>query len=183
MCQHLSGSLFRRMQRIRFQQVNDSLLIMITFKRTTFISIFFLLQEHFHRNSHHTVRHGLWKSLFSSYRSNHHYAWYSFRKLGLWILIWQVSCVGFNWNFHAKEQPIFSRFGRKNPLVWAVILQFIAGVAAAFMPWLPLVFFMRFLSAMATGGTMVTSFVLVMELIGTFNSITWPISIETSDCE
>lgn len=59
------------------------------------------------------------------------------------------------------------RFGRKNPLVWAVILQFLSGVAAAFMPWLPLVLLMRFLSAMATGGTMVTSFVLVMELIGT----------------
>ncbi|KAK9884735.1 hypothetical protein WA026_007580 [Henosepilachna vigintioctopunctata] len=59
------------------------------------------------------------------------------------------------------------RFGRKNPLVLAVILQFLAGNAAAFMPWLPLVLIMRFISSMATGGTMVTSFVLIMELIGT----------------
>ncbi|KAL3277354.1 hypothetical protein HHI36_012704 [Cryptolaemus montrouzieri] len=59
------------------------------------------------------------------------------------------------------------RYGRKNPLVWAVILQLISGIGAAIMPWLPLVLIMRFLSSMATGGTMVTSFVLVMELIGT----------------
>lgn len=58
------------------------------------------------------------------------------------------------------------RFGRRNPLVWAVIIQVATGTAAAFSPWFWLFLIMRFLSACATGGTMVTSFVLVMELIG-----------------
>ncbi|XP_019877801.1 organic cation transporter protein-like isoform X2 [Aethina tumida] len=59
------------------------------------------------------------------------------------------------------------RFGRKNPLLWAVILQATTGVAAAMSPWFVLFLIMRFFAALATGGTMVTSFVLVMELIGT----------------
>ncbi|XP_018565831.1 organic cation transporter protein isoform X2 [Anoplophora glabripennis] len=59
------------------------------------------------------------------------------------------------------------RFGRRNPLVLAVILQAVSGLAAAFSPWFTLFLIMRFLAALATGGTMVTSFVLVMELVGT----------------
>ncbi|CAH0553198.1 unnamed protein product [Brassicogethes aeneus] len=59
------------------------------------------------------------------------------------------------------------RFGRKDPLLWAVIIQAITGLGAAFSPWLILFLIMRFFAALATGGTMVTSFVLVMELIGT----------------
>lgn len=59
------------------------------------------------------------------------------------------------------------KYGRKNPLVWAVILQATSGTIAGFSPWFPLFLVMRFLAALATGGTMVTSFVLTMELIGT----------------
>lgn len=59
------------------------------------------------------------------------------------------------------------KFGRKNPLVWAVILQSTSGTIAGFSPWFPLFLLMRFLAALATGGTMVTSFVLIMELVGT----------------
>ncbi|KAJ8958307.1 hypothetical protein NQ318_017453, partial [Aromia moschata] len=59
------------------------------------------------------------------------------------------------------------RFGRRNPLVCAVILQAASGLAAALSPWFPLFLVMRFLAALATGGTMVTSFVLVMEIVGT----------------
>ncbi|XP_076253252.1 organic cation transporter protein-like isoform X2 [Rhynchophorus ferrugineus] len=59
------------------------------------------------------------------------------------------------------------KYGRKNPLLWAVILQATSGTIAGFSPWFPLFLLMRFLAALATGGTMVTSFVLTMELIGT----------------
>ncbi|KAL1505919.1 hypothetical protein ABEB36_005367 [Hypothenemus hampei] len=59
------------------------------------------------------------------------------------------------------------KYGRKIPLVSAVILQAVSGTIAAFSPWFPLFLLMRFLAALATGGTMVTSFVLTMELIGT----------------
>jgi MFS family permease len=57
-------------------------------------------------------------------------------------------------------------FGRRIPLTIAVIMQLVFGVASSFAPnyWIFCVF--RFLTAAATGGTMVTSFVLVMEIIG-----------------
>lgn len=59
------------------------------------------------------------------------------------------------------------KFGRKLPLVGAVVLQAVSGTIAGFSPWFSLFLIMRFLAALATGGTMVTSFVLTMELIGT----------------
>ncbi|XP_066150435.1 organic cation transporter protein-like [Euwallacea fornicatus] len=59
------------------------------------------------------------------------------------------------------------KFGRKFPLLGAVILQAVSGTIAGFSPWFSLFLVMRFLAALATGGTMVTSFVLTMELIGT----------------
>lgn len=52
------------------------------------------------------------------------------------------------------------------PLVVAVIVQLITGVATAFVPWFWLFCVLRFITAVATGGTMVCSFVLVMEIIG-----------------
>uniref|UniRef100_A0A1Y1K9J5 Major facilitator superfamily (MFS) profile domain-containing protein n=2 Tax=Photinus pyralis TaxID=7054 RepID=A0A1Y1K9J5_PHOPY len=58
------------------------------------------------------------------------------------------------------------KFGRRNPLIWAVIIQLISGTATAFAPWFWLFLLLRFISAAATGGTMVTSFVLVMEITG-----------------
>lgn len=66
---------------------------------------------------------------------------------------------------------IFIRFGRRGPLVWAVTIQVVTGTAAGFSPWFWLFLIMRFLSAAATGGTMVTSFVLVMELVGKFEHV------------
>lgn len=63
----------------------------------------------------------------------------------------------------------FCRFGRKLPLVGAVVLQAVSGTIAGFSPWFSLFLIMRFLAALATGGTMVTSFVLTMELIGEFS--------------
>ncbi|EFA04006.1 organic cation transporter protein [Tribolium castaneum] len=58
------------------------------------------------------------------------------------------------------------RFGRRGPLTGAVILQVVSGTCTAFAPYFPLFLFMRFLAALSTGGTMVISFVLVMELVG-----------------
>ncbi|KAG5891587.1 hypothetical protein JTB14_022252 [Gonioctena quinquepunctata] len=59
------------------------------------------------------------------------------------------------------------RYGRRKPLVWAVIIQGVSGLAAAFSPWFLLFLVMRFIAALATGGTMITSFVLIMEIVGT----------------
>lgn len=59
------------------------------------------------------------------------------------------------------------RFGRKAPLVWAVILQTISGIAVAYSPWYSMFVIMKFINAAVTGGAMVISFVLVMELVGT----------------
>nr|CAD7443349.1 unnamed protein product [Timema bartmani] len=58
------------------------------------------------------------------------------------------------------------RFGRKKPLVLAILLQSLAGVTSAFVPWFEVFLILRFIDAMATGGTMITSFVLCMELVG-----------------
>ncbi|KAK4883225.1 hypothetical protein RN001_006544 [Aquatica leii] len=58
------------------------------------------------------------------------------------------------------------KFGRRNSLVLAVIIQIVTGTVMAFLPWFWLFLVCRFLCALATGGTMVTTFVLVMELVG-----------------
>ncbi|XP_037922443.1 organic cation transporter protein-like isoform X2 [Hermetia illucens] len=58
------------------------------------------------------------------------------------------------------------KLGRRNPLVAAVIIQLISGVITAFAPWYWLFLILKFITAMATGGTMCTSFVIVMEIIG-----------------
>ncbi|XP_046977702.1 organic cation transporter protein-like isoform X1 [Vanessa cardui] len=59
------------------------------------------------------------------------------------------------------------RFGRRNPFLAAVFLQLLAGVTTAYSVNWYMFTSLRFLLAVATGGTMVTSFVLTMELIGT----------------
>lgn len=58
------------------------------------------------------------------------------------------------------------KHGRRSPLVAAVIIQLLTGVSTAFVPWFWLFCALRFVTAMATGGTLVVSFVLIMELIG-----------------
>ncbi|XP_063906466.1 organic cation transporter protein-like [Zophobas morio] len=58
------------------------------------------------------------------------------------------------------------KFGRRNPLIAGVLLQIVCGMGAAFSKWFILFLVMRFFTAFATGGTMVTSFVLVMEIVG-----------------
>ncbi|XP_073955116.1 organic cation transporter protein-like isoform X1 [Choristoneura fumiferana] len=58
------------------------------------------------------------------------------------------------------------RFGRRMPFLAAVFLQLISGVATAYSVNWYMFTALRFMLAVATGGTMVTSFVLTMELIG-----------------
>ena len=55
---------------------------------------------------------------------------------------------------------IYLRFGRKLPMMVAIFGQVVAGVATAFVPNLELFMVVRFLQALATGGTMMTSFVI-----------------------
>ncbi|XP_015609722.1 organic cation transporter protein-like [Cephus cinctus] len=58
------------------------------------------------------------------------------------------------------------RIGRKIPLMIAIILQVLTGILSAFVPWFELFLVLKFISAVATGGTMLVSFVLLMEIIG-----------------
>lgn len=46
--------------------------------------------------------------------------------------------------------------GRRIPLVTAVLLQLLSGIATSFAPWFWLYCFLRFTTAVATGGTMST---------------------------
>lgn len=48
------------------------------------------------------------------------------------------------------------RYGRRGPLVFAVIGQLIVGIATAYVPYFWLYCVLRFLTAVATGGTMIT---------------------------
>ncbi|XP_018372686.1 PREDICTED: organic cation transporter protein-like isoform X2 [Trachymyrmex cornetzi] len=59
------------------------------------------------------------------------------------------------------------RYGRKTPLMVSVILQLLSGIGCAVVPWFYALLLMKLLSALATGGTMVTSYVICMEIVGT----------------
>lgn len=52
------------------------------------------------------------------------------------------------------------RIGRKKPLMMAIALQSVSGFASAFAPWYELFLILKFICAVATGGTMLVSFVL-----------------------
>ncbi|XP_022122090.2 organic cation transporter protein [Pieris rapae] len=58
------------------------------------------------------------------------------------------------------------RYGRKNPLLAAVVLQLVMGLVASFLPEFWSFTFVRFLVGASVGGTMVTSFVIIMESVG-----------------
>ncbi|XP_055855210.1 organic cation transporter protein-like [Episyrphus balteatus] len=58
------------------------------------------------------------------------------------------------------------KHGRRIPFLFSVVLQLVSGVLAAFSPWFWVFVFLRFLCAVATGGNMLTSFCLIMEIIG-----------------
>ncbi|XP_061378462.1 organic cation transporter protein-like [Danaus plexippus] len=58
------------------------------------------------------------------------------------------------------------RFGRKKPMLFAVLLQVSSGVAAAFAPDYWSFSLLRFIVGMSVGGTMVVGFVIIMEYVG-----------------
>ncbi|XP_014299598.2 organic cation transporter protein [Microplitis demolitor] len=61
---------------------------------------------------------------------------------------------------------IADTIGRKNPLMIAVIIQAVTGTITAFMQLFELFLLFKFVSAIATGGVILISFVIVMEIIG-----------------
>ncbi|XP_034948517.1 WD repeat and HMG-box DNA-binding protein 1-like [Chelonus insularis] len=61
---------------------------------------------------------------------------------------------------------IADKIGRKIPLMIAVIVQSLIGMLSAFMPMYELFVVFKFISAIATGGTMLISFVIFMEIVG-----------------
>ncbi|XP_067209054.1 organic cation transporter protein-like isoform X2 [Linepithema humile] len=58
------------------------------------------------------------------------------------------------------------KIGRKKPLMIAIALQSVTGFMSAFAPWYELFLVLKFICALATGGTMLVSFVLLMEIVG-----------------
>lgn len=66
----------------------------------------------------------------------------------------------------------FPRIGRKVPLMIAVVLQSATGLLSAFVPWYELFLVLKFVAALATGGTMLISFVIGnnYKIIFNFNS-------------
>lgn len=72
--------------------------------------------------------------------------------------------------FNDSNDSCNFRYGRKLPLVVAIITQVIAGTLCAYVPWFLGLLVFKFITAFATGGTMILSFVLCMELIGKFTS-------------
>lgn len=69
--------------------------------------------------------------------------------------------------FYSYDLILIFRYGRRLPFLAAVFLQIVAGVTTAYSINWYMFTCMRFFLAVATGGTMVTSFVLTMELVGT----------------
>lgn len=59
-----------------------------------------------------------------------------------------------------------NRFGRRIPLLFAVVIQLISGLAASFTPWFWLFCLLRFVIGIGVGGTMPTSTGLILEITG-----------------
>lgn len=65
--------------------------------------------------------------------------------------------VALRWsNWIDCYRSLLCRYGRRIPLVAAVFLQLISGVATSFTPWFWLFCLLRFVTAVATGGSMTT---------------------------
>lgn len=66
-----------------------------------------------------------------------------------------------------------SRIGRKIPLMIAILLQSLTGLLTIYAPWYEMFLIFKFISAVATGGTMLVSFVLRKFSIESFIVIYW----------
>lgn len=58
------------------------------------------------------------------------------------------------------------KYGRKLPMMFAIVLLLVAGVGTSLAPWYELFLPLRFATALAIGGLMISSFVLTMEVVG-----------------
>ncbi|XP_026815859.1 organic cation transporter protein [Rhopalosiphum maidis] len=58
------------------------------------------------------------------------------------------------------------KYGRKIPMMFAIVLLLVAGVGTSLAPWYELFLPLRFATALAIGGLMISSFVLTMEVVG-----------------
>ncbi|CAH1118752.1 unnamed protein product [Phaedon cochleariae] len=56
--------------------------------------------------------------------------------------------------------------GRKTVLLWCIISQSVLGTVDSLVPWYSLFVLLRFLLGIANGGTVVTSFVMCLEVVG-----------------
>lgn len=101
---------------------------------------------------------GLRQKMVGRFESNDFHAGHFGWKCHVWIISRQVSgqMINIFSNFYQTSVFYFIRYGRRIPLVAAVLIQLAAGVAAAFIPWFWLYCVARFVLAFATGGTMVT---------------------------
>lgn len=109
------------------------------------------------------VRDTIWKyDIWNFFRQ----VFMQFNFFFIFSLRYSLCLLSFSFIFFKDFVFLFYRFGRRLPLVVAVIIQLIFGLASSFVPWFWLYLIFRFLTALATGGTMITSFVLTMELIG-----------------
>nr|ACE75159.1 MFS transporter protein [Glyptapanteles flavicoxis] len=60
---------------------------------------------------------------------------------------------------------VADKIGRKTPLMFALLIQALAGLATSFMPTFELFLIFKLISAVATGGTMLIGFSIVVEII------------------
>lgn len=60
----------------------------------------------------------------------------------------------------------FPRYGRKNTFLTSIVLVILVGFATPYAPSYVIFTVLRFLLGLATAGTMVVSFVIVMETVG-----------------
>lgn len=62
------------------------------------------------------------------------------------------------------------RYGRKIPMMFAIVLLLVAGVGTSLAPWYELFLPLRFASALAIGGLMISSFVLSKCYLKVYNA-------------
>lgn len=61
---------------------------------------------------------------------------------------------------------VADRYGRKRTLMICIFIQSTCGIISSWTPWYWSFILFRFLLALANGGTMITSFVMCMEVVG-----------------
>lgn len=71
-----------------------------------------------------------------------------------------------NYKYSKRFLLFFFRYGRKKPMMFAIILLLVGGVGTSLAPWYELFLPLRFATALAIGGLMISSFVLSKCVVG-----------------